>query len=357
MKTISVKASHPYTVTVGSGLLPSIGAMLSEVVAASCRICIISDDHVYPLYGECVRCALEAAGFSVCAYVIPHGERSKCLTVYGDILNFLAKEHFSRTDCLAALGGGVVGDLCGFCAATFLRGIPYIQIPTSLLAMVDSSVGGKTAVDLPAGKNLCGAFYPPCAVYCDTAALDTLPSEFFADGMAEVIKYGVLFDAELLQLLERDGCAFDREEVIARCIDHKRRAVEADERDCGVRQLLNFGHTAAHGIEQHSNYTVTHGCAVAAGMCIITRAAECCGLIKTPFSPMLQALLTKFSLPTDTDIPASEMSEAIRSDKKRDGGIIRLVIADTPGHAFLHSCPASECTAFLSCGIGAPEQR
>ena len=355
MKTISVAASRPYTVTVGAGLLPQVGGMLSDTLGRCCRVCIVSDDIVYPLYGECVRKSLEDAGFSVCTYVIPHGESSKCLSVYGDILNFLAAEHLSRTDCLAALGGGVVGDLCGFCAATYLRGISYIQIPTTLLAMVDSSVGGKTAVDLPSGKNLCGAFYPPYAVFCDITALDTLPADVFSDGMAEVIKYGVLFDADLLRLLDRDGCAFDREEVITRCIDHKRRAVEGDEFDRGLRQLLNFGHTAAHGIEQHSNYTVSHGRAVAAGMGIITRAAEYAGLIETPFSPMLQALLTKFSLPYDTDISASAMTEAILSDKKRDGSTIRLVIADIPGHAFLYSCPADGCSAFLSRGIGTAE--
>ena len=352
MTTVTVSSSHTYDVRIGAGLLSSVGTELQSLNGGkSCRVCIISDDNVFPLYGKTISDALTACGFSVISHVIPHGESSKSLSVYGDILDHLAKEHLTRTDWLIALGGGVVGDLCGFCAATYLRGVRYLQIPTSLLAMVDSSVGGKTAIDLPAGKNLCGAFYPPHGVICDIRTLDTLPSVFFSDGMAEVIKYGFIFDRDLLSDLRRDKTAFDRETVIARCIDHKRRVVEEDEFDRGVRQLLNFGHTAAHAIEQHSDYTVTHGHAVAAGMGIITRAAEAAGLIRSPFSAMMEDLLAAFDLPADTDISAEDMTDAILSDKKRDGGIIRLVVADEAGHAILYPCPAVECSAFLARGI------
>ena len=357
MTTITVSASNTYDVHIGAGLLGEAGSALNALTGGRiCRVCIISDDHVYPLYGKTVTDALESAGFSVISHVIPHGESSKSLPVYGEILEHLASEHFSRSDWLIALGGGVVGDLCGFCAATYLRGIKYLQIPTTLLAMVDSSVGGKTAIDLAAGKNLCGAFYPPYGVLCDIDALQTLNEEIFADGMAEVIKYGFIFDRELLALLMRDKTAFDRETVIARCIDHKRRGVEEDEFDRGVRQLLNFGHTAAHGIEQHSGYTISHGHAVAAGMGIVTRAAEAAGVIAEPFSPMLEEILSDFGLPSDTDFTADAMADAILSDKKRDGGIIRLVIADAPGHAMLWPCPAAECEQFLSHGIRASEK-
>lgn len=353
MTTVTVSASHTYDVRIGKGLLSSVGEELFALNGQkTCRVCIISDDNIFPLYGKTVSDALTASGFSVISHVIPHGEASKCLSVYGEILDHLAKEHLTRSDWLIALGGGVVGDLCGFCAATYLRGVRYLQMPTSLLAMVDSSVGGKTAIDLPAGKNLCGAFYPPHGVLCDIAALDTLPAVFFSDGMAEVIKYGFIFDRELLSILRRDKTAFDRETVIARCIDHKRRVVEEDEFDRGVRQLLNFGHTAAHAIEQHSGYTVTHGFAVAAGMGIITRAAEAAGMIKSPFSAMMEELLNDFDLPSDTDITADDMTDAVLSDKKRDGGIIRLVIADEVGHAMLYPCPAAECRNFLARGIG-----
>ena len=353
MTTITVSASNTYEVKIAPELLSVTGSeLLALNKQKTCCVCIISDDTVFPLYGKTVTDALEDVGFSVISHVIPHGESSKCLSVYGEILNHLAAEHISRSDWLIALGGGVVGDLCGFCAATYLRGIKYMQIPTTLLAMVDSSVGGKTAIDLPAGKNLCGAFYPPHAVLCDISTLDTLTDAIFADGMAEVIKYGFIFDRELLDLLARDKTAFDREKVIARCIDHKRRVVEEDEFDRGVRQLLNFGHTAAHGIEQHSDYTISHGHAVAAGMGIVTRAAEAEGLIARAFSPMLEELLCEFGLPYDTEFTSAAMTDAILSDKKRDGGIIRLVIADEPGHAILWPCPAADCETFLGRGIG-----
>ncbi|MBR5869461.1 MAG: 3-dehydroquinate synthase [Clostridia bacterium] len=352
MTTITVSASNTYQVKIAPGLLSSAGEELLALNGKkTCRVCIISDDTVFSLYGKTVTDALERAGFSVFSHVIAHGESSKCLSVYGEILEHLASEHLSRSDWLIALGGGVVGDLCGFCAATYLRGVKYMQIPTTLLAMVDSSVGGKTAIDLAAGKNLCGAFYPPHAVLCDITALNTLPDDIFADGMAEVIKYGFIFDRDLLTLLARDKTAFDRESVIARCIDHKRRVVEEDEFDRGVRQLLNFGHTAAHGIEQHSDYTISHGHAVAAGMGIVTRAAEAAGLIREPFSPMLEELLSAFDLPYDTDFTSAAMADAILSDKKRDGGIIRLVVSDEPGHAILYPCPADSCEAFLARGI------
>ncbi len=357
MTTITVSASNTYDVKIASGLLSTAGTALKTLTGGkTCRVCILSDDNVFPLYGKTVTDALEAEGFSVLSYVIPHGESSKSIPVYADILNYLATEHMSRSDWLIALGGGVVGDLCGFCAATYLRGVKYMQIPTTLLAMVDSSVGGKTAIDLPAGKNLCGAFYPPHAVLCDIDALRTLSDDIFADGMAEVIKYGFIFDRELLDMLMRDKTGFDRETVIARCIEHKRRVVEEDEFDRGVRGLLNFGHTAAHGIEQHSAYTITHGHAVASGMGIVTRAAEEAGLIREPFSPMLEEILADFHLPSDTEFTADDMTDAILSDKKRDGGIIRLVIADAPGHAILWSCPAAECEKFLSRGIRSAEE-
>ena len=351
MTTITVSASNVYQVKIGTGLLSAVGETLLELNQKPCRVCILSDDNVFPLYGKTVTDALEACGFTVSAHVIAHGEPSKCLPVYGEFLNMLATEHFSRTDWLIALGGGVVGDLCGFAAATYLRGVKYMQVPTTLLAMVDSSVGGKTAVDLPAGKNLCGAFYPPHAVLCDITALDTLSDEIFADGMAEVIKYGMIFDRQLIDILSVDGKHFDRETVIARCIDHKRRVVEEDEFDRGARQLLNFGHTVAHGIEQHSDYTISHGRAVAAGMGVIVRAAESAGLTKESCSGTLSQILAQFDLPDDAPYPAAALTDAVLSDKKRDGGKINLVLCDEIGHAYLYPCPVGDCEAFFARGI------
>ncbi len=353
MTTITVSASGTYDVQIGTGLLSAVGEALLSLNKKPCTVCIVSDDNVFPLYGDTVTKALHTCGFEVLSYVIPHGEESKCLAVYGQLLDFLALNHVTRTDLVIALGGGVVGDLCGFTAATYLRGISYIQLPTSLLAMVDSSVGGKTAIDLPSGKNLCGAFYPPKAVLCDITTLDTLSPVFFADGMAEVIKYAMLFDRELFDLLSEQKQNFDRETVIARCIDHKRRVVEEDEFDRGIRALLNFGHTAAHGIEQHSGYTVPHGHAVAIGMAMITRAAEAAHLTDAVISPALERLLSAFHLPTQSPFDASALTDAILSDKKRDGKTINLILAREIGDAFLYKMPVTACEAFFSGGNGA----
>lgn len=351
MRTVTVSASNRYDVKIGRGLLSAVGGELLSLNKKPCSVCILSDDTVYPLYGQTVTESLVGAGFTVYHYVIPHGEQSKCLPVYGEFLNYLATNHLTRTDWLVALGGGVVGDLCGFAASSYLRGVKYMQVPTTLLAMVDSSVGGKTAVDLPAGKNLCGAFYPPHAVLCDVDALDTLTPEIFADGMAEVIKYGMIFDRALFDTLAKEGKSFDREDIIARCIDHKRRVVEEDEFDRGMRQLLNFGHTVAHGIEQHSGYTISHGKAVAAGMGVITRAAEAAGLTEEVCSPALEALLRAFDLPADSPYDAAALTDVVLSDKKRDGKKINLVLCRKIGDSFLHPCPVTDCEAFFASGI------
>lgn len=356
MTTITVSASNRYDVRIGAGLLSSVGETLLSLNHKPCSVCILSDDTVFPLYGQAVTASLEASGFHVGSYVIPHGEQSKCLPVYAGFLNDLAVRHITRTDWLIALGGGVVGDLCGFAAATYLRGVRYMQVPTTLLAMVDSSVGGKTAVDLPAGKNLCGSFYPPHAVLCDIHTLDTLPPETFADGMAEVIKYAMIFDRTLFDILTENGKSFDREAIIARCIDHKRRVVEEDEFDRGTRQLLNFGHTVAHGIEQHSGYTISHGHAVAAGMGVITRAAESVGLTREICSPALEKLLSVFDLPSDAPYDACALTEAVLSDKKRDGANINLVLCRAIGEAFLHTVPIGDCEAFFSKGTHHPKE-
>ena len=272
MKVISVKTSEKYDVIVGSAIIPQIGTYLSEL-KTDCKAAIISDSNVWPLYGSCVSESLDNAGISPVHYVFPAGEASKNANTYLKILNFLAENQITRSDLIVALGGGVVGDITGFTAATYLRGISYVQIPTSLLAMVDSSVGGKTAIDLPAGKNLVGAFKQPRLVLCDIDTLHTLPERLFLDGCAEVIKYAMLYDEPLFNALQISGPDFDRETVIARCIGLKRDVVQEDEFDNGSRQRLNFGHTIGHAIEARSDFQISHGQAVAAGMAIITKAA------------------------------------------------------------------------------------
>ena len=256
MNSVTISASREYTIHIGSGLIDQIGTYARQIVSP-CKVAIISDSHVWPLYGDAVRNSLSASDFQTVNFVFSAGEESKNASTYIQILNFLAENRLTRSDLIIALGGGVTGDITGFAAATYLRGIRYIQIPTSLLAMVDSSVGGKTAIDLPAGKNLVGAFYQPSAVLCDIDTLSTLPQDVFIDGCAEVIKYGVLYDPGLFSHLEQNGLSFDREYVITRCVELKKAVVMEDEFDTGNRQMLNLGHTIGHAIEALSEYQIS----------------------------------------------------------------------------------------------------
>ena len=255
MKTITVTASKTYDVKISAGLLQTAGAEIRAVTMAA-KAAIITDSNVAPLYEEALRKQLKSAGFCTCTYVFPAGEASKNADTYLNILRFLAQNHLTRSDVIVALGGGVAGDMAGFAAATYLRGVNFVQIPTSLLAMVDSSVGGKTGIDLPEGKNLVGAFYQPLLVLCDCDALNTLPEAGFLDGCGEIVKYGVLGDEGLLARLKKEKTGFDREAVIARCVEMKRDIVNADEFEGGVRQLLNLGHTLGHAVEASSDFTL-----------------------------------------------------------------------------------------------------
>ena len=350
MKTITVSASKHYEVKIGAGLLPSLGAE----TAAVCKVgtaAIISDSTVWPLYGKTAKESLENAGFRVVSYVFPAGEASKCGATYLAILNFLAKSQVTRSDCVIALGGGVVGDITGFAAATFLRGVAYIQVPTTLLAAVDSSVGGKTAIDLEAGKNLAGAFYQPRLVLCDTDTLLSLPSDIFRDGCAEVIKYGVLYDPALFAHLTEKGLDFDRESVIARCVELKRDVVMEDEFDTGARQKLNLGHTVGHGVEARSNFTVSHGKAVAIGMAIVSRAAEKYAICSADTRDQILKTIEKFGLPCATEHSAQELYESALSDKKRAGGTVNLVVPERIGACSLRSTPVEELKSFIEAGL------
>lgn len=241
-----------------------------------------------------------------------------------------------------ALGGGVVGDVAGFAAASYLRGIDFIQIPTTLLACVDSSVGGKTAIDLKAGKNLAGAFYQPKLVIADFETLSTLTDGIFADGMAEVIKYGVIFDKAFFEFLRDNEAKDNLEYVITRCVELKRDIVNADEKEKGVRALLNFGHTVGHAIEKCSGYKIPHGSAVAVGMVIISRAAYKCSFCDENYADIIASLNKKYSLPVSTDFSASELSSAAMADKKRAGDKIKLIIPEALGNCVIKSVPTSE---------------
>ena len=350
MSTIEVKASKNYNIHIAYGLMAEIGTY-AALINKNCKIAIVSDSNVWPLYGEKITASLSDSGFSYIHYIMPAGEESKCSQQYLNILNFLAENAITRTDMLIALGGGVVGDITGFVAATYLRGIPYIQIPTTLLAMVDSSVGGKTAIDLPVGKNLVGAFYQPSLVLCDISALDSLPNNIFVDGCAEVIKYAVLYDTDLFTHLMKYGQEFDKEYVISRCITLKRDVVETDEFDTGIRQLLNFGHTVGHSIEKCSNYTISHGQAVAAGMAIIAKASSVYGFCNIDVYTQICDILKHFSLPTSTAFSANVLANAALSDKKRLGKTVNLVLPKQIGECFLHATPVDELQSFFKAGL------
>lgn len=350
MRTISVKASQNYDIVIGTGLLPQLGSYAADI-RNGCKAAVISDSNVWPIYGQTISESLTDAGIEPIHFVFPAGEASKNANTYLDILNFLAENRITRSDLIIALGGGVVGDITGFAAATFLRGVSYIQIPTSLLAMVDSSVGGKTAIDLPAGKNLVGAFKQPRLVLCDVSTLSTLPRTLFLDGCAEVIKYGMLYDYQLVHYLLSTGPDFDREKVIARCVAFKRDVVQEDEFDTGPRQKLNLGHTIGHGIEAGSNFRITHGQAVAAGMAIVTKAAASRGFCSRETYEVLLNTLSRFSLPAETSFTAKELYNAALSDKKRSGGTVNLIVPRDIGCCDIVPTPVSELESFIEAGL------
>lgn len=349
MQTIHVRTVPEYGVTIAPGLLGRCGQALREIMPP-CRMAVIADDTVAQLYLETVRGSLEAAGFAVSPYIFPAGEGSKNLSTLASILEFLAEQRLTRTDCVIALGGGVTGDMAGFAAAVYLRGIRCVQLPTTLLAAVDSSVGGKTAIDLAAGKNLAGAFLQPAAVLCDTDCLATLPADVFADGAAEAIKTGVLCDESLFSLFESGTLAAEPGAVIARCVEYKAGVVERDEKEQGERKLLNLGHTVGHAIEKCSGYAVPHGHAVAAGLAVIARAAEALGWAEEPLVGRIAACLAQNGLPTGTDFSPEALAEAASADKKRAGGDITLVVPRRIGLCELKTIPVPELLNVIRAG-------
>ena len=344
MNTVTVSASKTYDILIGPGILKELGVQVQSLGKAQ-KVCLVSETSVFPLWGETALSSLKDAGFDVCSYVFPAGEESKNGENLLKLLNFLAENGLTRSDILVALGGGVTGDLAGFAASCFLRGIRFVQVPTTLLAAVDSSVGGKTAVDLPAGKNLAGAFWQPSLVICDTDTLDTLPVDIFRDGCAEVIKYGILYDPKLFTHLEEKGLDFDREAVITRCVELKRDVVMEDEFDTGARMKLNLGHTIGHGVEARSNFTLSHGKSVAIGMAIVCRASRC------PDTPRILAILQKFGLPVTTDESVQDIYNYTLSDKKRSGDTVRLIIPRRIGDCAIVPTPVHTLKSFIQAGL------
>ena len=348
MATISVLlGDRTYPVNVQSGLIDRVGEYARKLLGGGATA-IITDDHVAPLYLKRVEASLDAAGVRHTALVLPHGEGTKCLAALEKVYTFLCDSRITRTDGLIALGGGVIGDLAGLAAATFLRGIRFIQVPTTLLAQVDSSVGGKVAVDLPQGKNLVGAFYQPEAVLCDPDTLRTLTDAFWRDGLGEVVKYGCIGDAPLFDLLEqcapggRETLMGRIDEILTHCIQAKADVVAQDERDTGLRMTLNFGHTVGHAVEACQHYQgLSHGEAVALGMAVITRLSEGRGMTEAGTSARLDALLEALSLPRALpDLPEDALIAAMGMDKKSAGSALRVIVLDRIGACRIHETSA-----------------
>lgn len=331
-----------YSIFIENGIIAQAGNYLSKIFQGK-RIMIISDDHVFPLYGTKLLESLQDA-YECHHIVLPHGESTKAFESLPIIYGKMLEAKITRSDLVIALGGGVIGDLAGFAAASYLRGIKLVQIPTSLLAQVDSSVGGKVAVDLPQGKNLVGAFFQPKMVLIDPSVLDSLTEHFIHDGMGEIIKYGCIWDADLFQtLLEHKS--FDElkpilPEIIARCVDIKRIVVEHDQFDTGERMLLNFGHTLAHTIEQYYHYErESHGEAVGIGMYQITLMSEKAGLTEPGTADRILAALQNYGIPHACGLPIQELTQAISLDKKNLNNTLNIVLLKDIGHSYIQ--PAS----------------
>ncbi|MBQ9756947.1 MAG: 3-dehydroquinate synthase [Clostridia bacterium] len=331
--------NREYEIKIEKGILKNSGKFIKELTKP-CKVAIVTDSNVAPLYSQALISSLEESGFSSVLITVPPGEGSKSLktlsTLYDKMLDF----GITRSDLIIALGGGIVGDLTGFCAATLLRGVPFVQIPTTLLAQIDSSVGGKVAVNLPHGKNLVGTFYQPKLVLIDPLCLDTLSDEIFSDGMAEAIKYGVILDEKLFEKIEatpsRATISKIIDDVIYRCCELKKMVVEEDELDTGRRMILNFGHTFGHAIEKKYNFSgYSHGQAVAAGMVMAVQYGEHAGITPLGTSSRIKALVESFGLPSDAKIDKSSLLDAVKVDKKGEGNLVTLVLPEKIGKAVL----------------------
>ena len=350
MSKVVIRASRTYEVQIEDRLPADTGDRVKAAVPGARRAAILADDTVWALYGPELESCLAAAGLTVFHHVFPHGEASKNASMYIGILEWLSRCRIDRQDLLLALGGGVTGDLGGFAAATYLRGIAYIQAPTTLLAMVDSSVGGKTAIDLRTGKNLAGAFWQPSLVLCRCSALDTLPRETLSDGCAEVVKYGVLCDPELFLHLEERGLDFDRALVVERCVRDKQEFVSRDEFDRGARKLLNLGHTLGHALEQKSGYSLSHGRGVSIGTAVVTRAAASRGWCPAELPGRLERLLEKLELPVRSPWPAEELEEYMLADKKWSGSRVDVIVPEDLGRCRIRPMDREELLTFMEAG-------
>ena len=328
-----------YDILIGRDILKNAAEYIKEVFGGE-KIAVVTDSNVGPLYGDTVTGSLEAAGFKTELITVPAGEKTKCEKYLFELYDRMLSFGMTRSDLIIALGGGVVGDLTGYAAASLLRGVPYVQIPTTLLAQVDSSVGGKVAIDLPRGKNLVGAFNQPKVVIIDIECLKTLEPRVLSDGMAEVIKYGAIKDKNLFELLESikntKELFANIDKIVYNCCDIKRQVVEEDEFDKGGRMILNFGHTFGHAIEKQYNYeTYTHGEAVGVGMRMACEYGERLGLTPAGTAERMIKILENYDLPTYVEISKQQLGDAAAVDKKGEGADINLILLNDIGDVLI----------------------
>lgn len=358
-RTIRVDtSSRSYDVVVGSQVLESVGGLAAEATGAQ-DVFVVTDTNVAPLYLDRVARSLGDAGVYAGSFAMPAGEPNKTFATLGSVCDELARAGLTRDSAVVALGGGVVGDVAGFAAAIYMRGIQVVQVPTTLLAMVDSSVGGKTAVDARMGKNLLGSFLQPSCVLADTDVLGTLDPQVFLDGMGEVVKHAVLADERLFQELAlrplREPGSVDPAELVrtvARNVEIKRDVVAEDERERGLRQTLNLGHTIGHAIEAASGYRLGHGHCVAAGLCCMARATESLGWTEPGVASAIERLVAAQGLPVDTDLPLESLLSQALYDKKRHGDRVNIVVPVRVGRAELRSVTTQELEEILALGCG-----
>ena len=343
MKTNVTTSTGEYPVITGHGILKDF-ADLTQICREGTKAAVVTDDNVAPLWLDRLLSVLPDGTLR---YVIPHGEKSKNWTLAGELLEKLAADGFCRDDTLVALGGGVVGDITGFVASVYMRGVPYVQVPTTLLAAIDSSVGGKTAVDLKAGKNLAGRIYPPKAVVCDLDTLATLPRSEWKCGLGEAVKYAVLAGGEIFDIMESGAGAENLERLIDLCVDYKRRIVEADENEGGLRRLLNLGHTVGHAIEAESALGFPHGVCVAMGIKVIARASVSAGYLPKDEYLRISALLQKYGFP-ECPYPLRSVIMHAAHDKKISGGKINAVVIRGIGRCETVPMTLDELKEFVS---------
>lgn len=348
MKKFAVSASLPYEIVIGDDLIKNAGEYIKNVIPP-CKICVITDSNVNSLYAQVLLTSLIESGYQVSKVLFPAGEHSKNITTYANIMSALADEGITRSDAIVALGGGIVGDLTGFVASTYMRGIPYIQIPTTLISALDSSVGGKTGINLPNGKNLAGTFWQPSLVLTDYKTFDTLSSDKLLDGYAEAIKCALISESNMIpHILNKD---YDY--VIERCISIKKSFVEVDEMDKGIRQILNFGHTIGHAIEKYTSYNITHGQAIAKGMLAESRAAYRMGLTDCDISSQLEELLNQFGFDTSLRFNPDEIYQLTTTDEKIFNDTITVIVPKSLGKCELQRISLSKLKEYVSSGFNA----